>query len=123
MQSIGGGTGNLFDMPPWEYWGGDFTKMPGIGCLWFLRCLFIFDVLSKVIVFFVQRTGLLGVGFWVAIHLLLSSTSSSTVHGLAKYGFSTLGMVMFSLGIYVRVNGFRFVNALNDSMASLALLV
>ncbi|MBR1608610.1 MAG: acyltransferase [Kiritimatiellae bacterium] len=85
-----------------RFLGLDPFSAPADPPLWFLRCLFVFAVLSPAIFFAVRRGGVL----LPAISLLLSAVVSSGVlppktSGLLTYGFSVEGLAFYSAGAWL----------------------
>jgi len=91
-------SGLLVGVDVFRYLALDITKKPALGPLWYLRCLFLFVVVSPILIFMIRKLGLL-------ILLLLGYAYYAYSRGdtidFLSYGFSLEGIFYFSIGLYV----------------------
>ena len=90
--------------------GLDLSVCPNLFPLWYVRCLFLFVLLSPLFKFAVERFRLL----WLILAFTATTMFSSACHfpddakdvpswiGFFKYGISLSGVFYFSVGIFIR---------------------
>lgn len=87
-----------------RYLALDITRTPALGPLWYVRCLFLFVIISPVIVWLIKRTHFLCLlifgGMYIAYSRLCGNVS------FFSYGFSLEGLFYFAIGIYLRMRDF-----------------
>lgn len=101
----------LFDQDTWlKLFGLDLTAMPSLGPLWYVRCLFLFVILSPLISKLVKRFK----GIWLLLCFILPlgqlltpggeppSTEFPDYNYFFVYGFSLSGLFYFSIGIFIQ---------------------
>jgi peptidoglycan/LPS O-acetylase OafA/YrhL len=83
--------------------GARLTCVPLLGPLWFVRCLFVFILLSGVLKFFVLRFK-----WWYLLLLFVLNLGTNHIPNdlirdilRATFGSTTNGLLYFSLGIYL----------------------
>lgn len=91
-------------------WGFDFSDVPCLGPLWYVRALLVFVCLSPLLKFVLDYL------HWLGLFIIVGSCavcySLGVTHGplggFFHYGFSLLGMIFFATGFYVRTRSIAF---------------
>lgn len=87
------------------FFGMDFTDVPFVGALWYIRSLMVFVLLSPMIKMLVDRFGWWWIGFSFVLFAgwrLIECELPNVVNGFFWYGFSLSGLLSFSVGIFLR---------------------
>jgi len=88
----------------WEmlrYLALDITNTPALGPLWYVRCLFLFVLVSPLIVCLIRRGGLLALFILGCLYYFYSL--GGTLIRFLVFGFSLEGVFYFSLGMFFRM--------------------
>lgn len=72
--------------------------------LWYVRCLFLFVLISPLFRYMIRRFGFSTVIFFAALSLLrnIMAFDNSKILGLFNYGLSLSGCFYFCTGLYIR---------------------
>jgi len=105
LRAAGANCDNL-TMPQWQsVLGVDIFHEPNLWTLWFLRALMMYVVLSPLIVRWVQKTDIWGLGLlflgWFLVTFLYRNPR---VYGFCDSFFSIQGLFFFSLGCWISKN-------------------
>lgn len=92
--------------------GLDFDNTPLLTPLWYIRCLFIFVLLSPAFKFLVRRLGWLWLMMAYALYLgdSLWPYRCPGLKGFFHYGFSLPGVFYFSVGIFIRNCAVKYIS-------------
>lgn len=94
--------------------GLDFDNTPLLTPLWYIRCLFIFVLLSPIFKFLVRRLGRLWLLIAYALYLgdSLWPYDCAGLKGFFHYGFSLSRVFYFSVGIFIRNCAEKYISRL-----------
>lgn len=91
--------------------GFEWDSYPATIPLWFLRSLFLFVVVSPVIVWIINRAPKIWIWGLFVLSLLLGYAPDPDVGGWSgffQHVFSVTGLMYFSFGIYARINDLSY---------------
>ena len=84
-----------------RYFALDITRTPALGSLWYVRCLFLFVIISPAIVNLIRRAGILVLIILGGIYYIYSVGRINI--SFFSYGFSFEGVFYFAVGLYLRM--------------------
>ena len=82
-----------------RYFALDITNTPALGPLWYVRCLFLFVVISPLIVWMIRRIGVLAL--FVFGSLYCAHFGNGLMDRFLSFGFSLEGLFYFSAGLFL----------------------
>ena len=88
-----------------KLFGFDFTDVPFLAPLWYVRCLIVFVFLSKLFKYVVGRFGWLWLMSAFAFYMASGYIPDETCRDVFRGGFSSLGIFFFSAGVYIGMHG------------------
>ncbi len=85
---------------PWVTLGLDFTELPLLRPLWYVRALFLFVVLGGVFDFAIKKCKYIFVGMLYLLCLFRGYIPNATLRDIAGHGMA-IGLVYFAIGVYL----------------------
>ena len=82
-----------------RYLALDITNTPAMGPLWYVRCLFLFMVISPMIVWMIRKIGVLSLFVFGSLYCV--HFGNGLMNRFLSFGFSLEGLFYFSAGLFL----------------------